>query len=124
MTHIDDAIRRALSPEDLKAYEDLSRDRNPFQEAIGAFQSQHAAFAVGSWLGGLAMLILAAYAAWRASGALDMREMLGWAALAAFGVFSLGLIKLWFWMEMQKNSVLREIKRLELQVASLVATRG
>jgi hypothetical protein len=26
----------------------------------------------------------------------------------------------WFWLERQKNAVVREVKRLELQVASLV----
>jgi hypothetical protein len=31
------------------------------------------------------------------------------------------MIKLWFFMEMQKNSIIREIKRLELKVASLAA---
>ena len=28
-------------------------------------------------------------------------------------------LKIWFWMEIQRNSVVREIKRLELQVANL-----
>jgi hypothetical protein len=31
----------------------------------------------------------------------------------------LGLIKLWFWMELQKVSIMREIRRVKLQVASL-----
>ena len=33
----------------------------------------------------------------------------------------LGLIKLWFLMEVQKSAIVREIKRVELQVASLAA---
>jgi hypothetical protein len=27
----------------------------------------------------------------------------------------------WFWLELQKNAIMREVKRLELQVASLAA---
>ena len=69
-------------------------------------------------------LALGAYAAWRASEATAVKTMLGWAGVAAFGFFFLGLLKLWFWMEMQKNSVIREVKRLELQLASLVALVG
>lgn len=33
----------------------------------------------------------------------------------------LGLIKLYFFMEFQKNAIIREIKRVELQVAGLTA---
>jgi len=29
------------------------------------------------------------------------------------------MLKLWFWMQMDKNTVIREVKRLELQVATL-----
>jgi hypothetical protein len=31
------------------------------------------------------------------------------------------MLKMYFWMEMNKNVVLREIKRLELQVARLAS---
>ena len=30
-------------------------------------------------------------------------------------------LKVWWWMEMQKNSIIREVKRVELQVASLAS---
>ncbi|MGH6910542.1 MAG: DUF6768 family protein, partial [Phenylobacterium sp.] len=97
------------------------RDLSPMQEAIDAFRSQHRFFAIFAWVGGLTMFIVAAYAAWRFWREPDLRLMLVWAAVGSAAFFSLGLIKLWFWMEMQNNSVVREITRLELQVASLVA---
>jgi hypothetical protein len=121
MTSIDEAIRQALSPDDLKAYEELSRAQNPLQATIGAFRTQHAVFSVVGFLVGTLCLVVAAYAVWRAAEASEVKAMLGWAGVAAFGFFFFGLLKLWFWMEMQKNSVVREVKRLELQVASLVA---
>jgi predicted membrane protein len=121
MTSIDDTIRRALSADDLRAYEELSRAETPLQATLTAFRTQHAAFAIAGFLVGTACLVLAAYAVWRAAEATEIRAMLGWAGVAAFGVFFMGILKLWFWMEMQKNSVVREVKRLELQVASLVA---
>jgi hypothetical protein len=121
MTNVEDAIRRALSPDDLRAYEALGRDPSPLQEAVAAFRSRHALMAVAAWAMGLAMLLIAAYAGWRAWGAAEVRQMLLWGALAAFALFSLGGIKLWFFMEMQTNGILRELKRLELQLASLIA---
>jgi|GEM_PF-3584282 len=36
----------------------------------------------------------------------------------------IGLIKIWYWMELNRNTVLREIKRLELQVAHLAGRVG
>jgi hypothetical protein len=31
------------------------------------------------------------------------------------------LVKVWFWLELQKNAIVREVKRLEVQVASISA---
>jgi len=44
-----------------------------------------------------------------------------WGARTILAFLGLGLIKLWFWMELQKVSIVREIKRVELQMASLSA---
>lgn len=121
MTSIDDTIRRALSPDDLRAYDELSRAESPLQATISAFRTQHAAFRVAGFLAGTLCLALGAYAVWRAAEASELKAELGWAGVAAFAFFFMGLLKLWFWMEMQKNSIVREVKRLELQVASLVA---
>lgn len=121
MTKAEDAIRRALSPDDLRAYDALGRDPSPVQEAIAAFKTRYFMVAISGWLMGLAMFVIAVYAGWRFWAATDHRQMLLWGALMAFAMFSLGMIKLWFFMEMQKNSILRELKRLELQVASLVS---
>jgi hypothetical protein len=123
MTQIDDAIRRALSPADLKAYDALGHDRSPVGEAFGMFQTQHRGYVVGVAVAGAALVVLAAYAAWRVMSAADVREMFGWSLLAIFGMLTLTLIKLWFWLEMQKNSIVREVKRLELQIAALTSAR-
>ena len=69
--------------------------------------------------GGVLMVVGAAYCLWRFAQAPDIRGMLAWGGGAAFALFSLGLLKMWFFLEMQKNSLMREVKRLEFQVASL-----
>jgi hypothetical protein len=123
MTHIDDAIRRALSPADLAAYEALAREPSPIAEAFGMFQNQRRGYVFMVALAGAALVALGAYAAWRLMKAAETREMFGWSLLATFAMLALLLIKLWFWLEMQRNSVVREVKRLELQVAALAAAR-
>ena len=62
-----------------------------------------------------------AYCGWQFVNAPDVREMLLWGGGAALACAGMVLIKIWFWLELQKNSVVREIKRLELQVARLTS---
>src|SRR5436309_3387095 len=100
MTSIDDTFRRALSPDDLRAYEELSRAQSPLQATITAFCTQHAAFSVAGFLAGTVSLALAAYAVRRAAEASEVKAMLGWAGVASFGFFFMSLLKVWFWMEM------------------------
>jgi hypothetical protein len=122
MTHVDDAIRRALSPEDLKAYDALSRDQNPLQQALAAFQTQNRLLTVAGWFAGFGLFAVGVYGFWRFALTPDIRQMLIWGAVGGMAMMGLGLVKLWFWMEMQKNTVVREVKRLELQVSALLAT--
>jgi len=121
MTTIDDTIRRALSPTDLQAYEALSGELSPAAEAIGMFRSARRFSIWGVAFAGAAFVGLGGYATWRMTDAKDLREMLGWLLLAIFAMLTLTLVKLWFWLEMQRVALVREIKRLELQIASLIA---
>lgn len=121
MSKVDEAIRRALSPEDVRAYDALGQEQSIIAEAMQAFQNQHRLVAVTGWIAGFALFAVGAWAAWRFWQAPDIREMLLWGGLAGLMLAGLGLVKLWFWMEMQKNAIVRELKRLELQVASLIA---
>lgn len=48
--------------------------------------------------------------------------MLMWGAGTALAISGLTMIKVWFWMEIQKNAIVREIKRVELQLGKLAAS--
>jgi hypothetical protein len=124
MTHVDDAIRRALSPADVEAYEALRTERSPFGEVLGMFQSQRRAYVWAVALAGSGFLALAAYAAWRLTTAVEVRDMLAWGLLAIFAMLTLALIKLWFWLELQRNEIVREVRRLELQIAAFSASKA
>ncbi len=119
MSQLDQALRRALSPEDLRLLDDLSREEPLIIQALKAFQDQHRVVGVLGWVGGFGLFGVACYFAYRFVEATDLRTMILWGAAAGLAVVAFTMIKLWFFMEMQKNSILREVKRLELQVASL-----
>lgn len=61
------------------------------------------------------------YAAWQFIIASEVPSMIKWGALAWALFQTQMMIKLWSWMRMETNRTVREVKRLELQVARLLA---
>jgi hypothetical protein len=47
--------------------------------------------------------------------------MLLWGAASALAFAGIVLVKIWFCLELQKNDIVSEVQRLELEVASLAA---
>jgi hypothetical protein len=47
------------------------------------------------------------------------REMIAWAGGFGFGLIAVSFGRLWFWLLLHRNAVLREVKRVELQLARL-----
>ncbi len=70
-----------------------------------------------------AFFALAVWAAVRFFSAPDTRAMIMWAAIFLVSTQSIAMLKLWYWMLMNRNAVTREVKRLEFQVARLIETR-
>ena len=68
-----------------------------------------------------AFMGLMVYSAVRFFDATEVKDLILWAVLFMYGSLAVAMLKLWTWMDMHKNSVTREIKRLELQMARLRA---
>jgi uncharacterized membrane protein YciS (DUF1049 family) len=47
----------------------------------------------------------------------DLKEMMIYGAGAFLGLIMTAMLKFWFWMQMNNQIVLREIKRIELQIS-------
>lgn len=124
MSQLDQAIRRALSPEDQRLLDELSRETSIFHQAVNAFQEEHRLIGLAGWVGGFGLFAAWLYFVMRFVGAPDLREMLLWGGAAAMAALGFTMIKLWFFMAIDKNRILRELKRLELQVASLAARQA
>ena len=45
--------------------------------------------------------------------------MIAWSLGCMLSLGALAAMKIWYWMELQKNAITREIKRLEIHVARL-----
>lgn len=119
MNDIDRAIRQSLSAEDAELLDRLGADQSLHRQVLATFEGQLRWLNAAGWLAGFALFALALGMAWRFLQAQEVGDMLRWGAASALAVAGLALVKVWFWMELQKNAIVREVKRLELQVASL-----
>jgi hypothetical protein len=122
MDKMDDLITRALNDEDRAL---LARHGEPgyLAQAAGLFRGP---LAWTMWLayafGGVAFVI-AAWALWRMSGATDALDAVRWGVGALVLLQFTMLAKTYMGGHLEANRMLREIKRLELQVAMLREAR-
>ena len=123
MNDLDHAIRQSLSAEDSELFDRLGTDRALHRQVLATFEGELRWFNVAGWIAGVVLFVVAAGSAWRFVQAQELGDMLRWGAASALAFAGIALIKIWFWMELQKNAIVREVKRLEVQVASLAAQR-
>ena len=108
MNDLDNKIRAALQ-DDASA-----TDQNLAEEVISVFRGRH------RWMHGiivvvtLVLVVLAFWAGFRFYNADVVREQLLWGGLALAALLAISFMKVWFWLEMHTNRILREVKRVEL----------
>jgi hypothetical protein len=121
MNELDDAIRQSLTVEDAELFDDLGADQALHRQVLATFEGRLRWVNAAGWIAGFLLFGVACVLSWRFVYAAELADMLRWGAAAALALAGVSLVKLWFWLELQKNTILREVKRFELQVASLAA---
>ncbi len=124
MNELDDTIRSALKSQAQHGAIDPDREPPMRTQIAETFRGRF------RWLAWLAVFyrivflvfaVIAAIQFFRVDGT---RELIAYATLFLICVVASAFIKLWYWMLLIKNSVIREIKRLELQIAELTQDLG
>jgi hypothetical protein len=116
MNDLDRKIQAALRRDN--AGESLADEPNIAEEVITAFRSRHRwlyAFVIVAQIAALIGLVLASMRFYQAT---DVTAQLRWGGLSLVLFMAISMIKIWFWLEMQSNRVLREVKRVELLLVS------
>jgi hypothetical protein len=121
MSDIDERIRTELSAEDQRFLARLDAGGSLYQDLAAAFQGRMRWLNILGSVIGLLLFIAAVYCAWRFLTVDDPRSVRIWGGGAALAFLGNAMIKLWFWIEVKSNGILREVKRVELRVASLAA---
>lgn len=113
MNDIDHKIQEALRA---AGGADWAREPNVAEELLGAFRARN------RWLHGVtfaftfAFFVAAVVAGVQCALAESAREQILWGLLCLVGMACVGFLKLYFWMELHTNRVLRELKRVELLI--------
>ncbi len=83
-----------------------------------AFRGRHRALMTFTFLYSLVIFGCAVWTAVRFYQAGTVQAQLQWGGLTLLLLLAVMFIKVWFWMEMQSNRILRELKRVELLLVS------
>ena len=118
MTDFDDKIRRALQAESDNVWKDVE-EQGLFEQALGVMRGKHRFLTVFANVVMALFFAMMVYCVVRFFDAQDTQTQIAWSVGFLASNMVIGMLKLWFWMQMDKNTVVREVKRLELQVATL-----
>lgn len=115
---IDRLIEQALTDEEAEFYHTLD-EQNLLEMVNGLFQGKMKWLTVMTLVVQMIMFGFAIFFAVKFFGAVELAEMIKFGGAFFFFMMAVGMLKLFHWMQMDKNSLIREIKRMELQVAVL-----
>ena len=115
---IDKLIEESLSSEEAEFYHSLD-EPGLFKQFVGLYRGKLALWVI--WVT-IWQLIFTAFAVW--AGVKFFRaettdDFFIWGAIMFIGLLFATFMKLWHWMQMDKNTIIQEIKRMEYQVAIL-----
>ncbi len=113
MSDNDNDIRTVLAEADAKC----ALDGEDFRDMlVSSFRGKLKWMSIVAWVYMLLFTGVSVFAAVRFFGAGDTREMIMYATIFIVSMTIIMVIKLWYWLLMNRNAVKREIKRLELRI--------
>ena len=119
MNELNKKIKEALREEDAEIFEEFGSEPSIFEMLMETFRGRHRWLVFLTMFWTIVFLVLGVLSVIRFFRAEELRDLLMWAAASAFLLSGVSMMKVWFWMELNKNAITREIKRLELQIARL-----
>jgi hypothetical protein len=118
MEDIDKLIKETLTEEEAKFYDELE-EQNAFQMILGIFSGKMKWLIVLMNIMTLVFFGLFIYCVIQFFNTEVVKDLIKWGIGAVAFLMGVSMMKLFAWMQMDKNALLREMKRLELQISSL-----
>ena len=118
MEDIDKLIKETLTEEEAKFYDKLD-EQNVFQMLGGLFQGKNKWVMYFANIITLVFFFIFVYCIVQFFSTDVTNEMIKWGLGSVVFLLGVSMLKVFAWMQMDKNAIIREIKRLELQISSL-----
>lgn len=122
MEEIDQLIKESLTREEAEFYDSLD-EQNLLEMVGGLFNSKNRWLIILMNIMQVISFILFVYCLVQFFNTEVTNELIKWGAGGFVFLFMSSYLKLFSWMQMDKNALLREMKRLELQVSSIASKR-
>ncbi len=116
-TDIDRMIEEALQGEEQALFRETAREPGFFNQAFGLLGGPNGWVNIVMMVTQIVLFVAAIWAGWRFFEAGTALSALHWGLPAAVLVLASLIIKLAMMPELQANRLMREVKRLELQIA-------
>mgnify|MGYP000533657896 CR=1 FL=1 len=123
-TRTDDIIAQTLTDDDRAFLARLDDERGLFTQVGDVLTGPLAGWTRLIFVVTFFMSMATLYAVWMAFTVEGTRELVLWSAGAMIGFIATGFTKDWFFSRMNMLNILREVKRLQVQVALLGEERA
>jgi hypothetical protein len=124
MSDIDDKILAALDSDERELMEPYSQPMGLFGMLNSPLRGDFGPLAVVAFVFMFVALGVLVYSAIRFFPEPELLPKLNWLAIGLTMLIILGLLRIWYFMEISRLSIIREVKRLELQVSLLSKKLG
>lgn len=118
MEDIDELIKETLTQEEAKFYDELE-EQNVLGMILGLFNGKNKWIIILMNVMTLVFFGLFVYCTVQFFHTDDTNDLIKWGMGGLVFLIGVSMLKIFAWMQMDKNAILREMKRLELQVSSL-----
>lgn len=115
---IDQLIKDTLSKEEAAFYDALD-EQNLFEMVMGLFKGKNAWILIATNIMTVVFFVLFIYSLVQFFQVESTEQLIKWGVGSLMFLLNLTVLKIYAWMQMDKNAILREMKRLELQIMSL-----
>lgn len=115
---IDELIHKSLSAEEAKFYDELDEE-GLFQKMLGLFQGKMKWINIITIIVQFCIIGLAIHCLIQFLEVTEIAQMIRWGAGLFACMLMSSFIKMQHWLQMETNSLKRELKRLEFQVSVL-----
>ena len=115
---IDKLIKEALSKEEAQFYDELE-EKNIVGKLTDVYKSKMGWLAITMNIVHILIFVFFVYALFEFFNAESTRDMIIWCSAGFLSMIFMAMLKLYVWMQMDKNDLLRELKRIELQISVL-----